>query len=428
MGQGRPVDPAGPSHAVRWLTARAKLLRYLSSSTLFPLLALMALTPQDIAAQAGQTAKAILGIPAGVIGNAYADYIKSPPAEGLIPNLGVGIARQACRRYADSGSGLPGSVAAGFERVCRPYLDSIGYGAGPKLKPPFKGGQCAGTYLAEVYVGNTLISQGGLSPRNVTGPLGGVSKTFTLTNQPVAGCGRVVWSFSNNPAANFVGANLCGSDIQNATFKLTRVGGGADNCGDPPPLVTSPTAPAPPTGPTEPYAPNPDLDVNIDVDIGPQGDITFNIGTGPITIDPFGGGGGDGGDGDNPGIDQPGTAPSSGLPPGDIGQPGTPSGTAAGGDASGEAPPNSVLVGLKVNIVSTPQYGSEYDPNVRRGVCYVYMGTPGNLALDVGGVAMRSGQFFFAPIDNLTAWRVDANSGYVLQVIPYYRALELTEV
>lgn len=388
----------------------------------------MAITPQDIAARAGETAKSILGIPAGVIGDAYAGYIKNPPAEGLIPNLGVGVARQACRRYADNPNGVPGSVATGFERVCRPYLEDIGYGAGPQIKPPFEGGQCPTVYTGRVFIGDTEISQGGGAPRSLTGPLGGVTRTEVVTNQPASGGVRVTWTFGNDSANNFLSIQYIPGFTPPPRFTLERADGQPDSCGNPPPVVTGPVPPSTPGAPTEPYNPTPDIDVDITVDIGPDGDITFDIGGPSITIDPFGGGGDGGGGEDNPGIDQPGTAPSSGLPPGDIGTPAQPADTGEDGIAAGCAPPNSVLVGIKIDILAVTGPVSEYDPLVRRGVCYAYMGTPGNLALEPSGVALRSGQMLFAPLDNLTCYEVRANVGFSLRVTPYYRALELTEV
>jgi len=383
-------------------------------------------TAGDIAAEAGKTARNILSIPAGVIGDAYAGYIKDPPLEGLIPNVGVGVARQACRRYADNPDGLPGAVAAGFERVCRPYLDDIGYGQAPTLEKPFEGGQCQAVYVVaytgsqngEVQVSGTIAA---------LGPIQGIRGRITETGARVVelNCRGVnlgsdtCIGVANSGQGWYLLAGI-GSSGPQPTASITSITPcAADNCGNPPPVFTKPKPPTTPGPVSEPYAPGPGVNIDIDLTIGPTGNITFNIGTGPITIDPFGGGD-EGGDG--------GGSPVSGLPPGDIGSPGAPAETGEGGAASGCAPANSVLVGIKINILVSPEYGSEYDPLVRRGVCYAYMGTSTNLALEPSGVALRSGQMLFAPLDNLTCWEVRANTGYVLQVIPYYRALEAEEV
>jgi hypothetical protein len=405
-----------------------RLLRYLSSLEGLTALSIMALTPLDIAQQAGETARNIMGVPAGLLADQAAEYIKSGGPTPIIPNIGVAVARQACRRYADNPDGVPGAAAGGFERVCRPYLDDIGYGQGPTIDKPFEGGQCAGVVYTVRYRYNSINTDGTLaqppteSSAFVVGPIGGIrgSGSPAFQNIEISGQNGYEAVRSGNCAQG------CFANIE--LVSITPTFGGADSCGDPPPVV-SPPVPPPGTPPTkEPFSPTPGTNIDIDVTIGPTGDITFNIGTGPITIDPFGGGG-DGGEGvDSPGDDKPGTAPSSGLPPGDIGQPAEPIATPPGGTASGCAPPNSVLVGVKVNILEPLPPVSQYDEQVLRGVCYVYMGVVGNLALDPSGVALRNGQFCLAPVDNLTCWEVRANVNFILRVTPYYRALEAQEV
>jgi hypothetical protein len=395
----------------------------------------MPLTPSDIAQKAGEEAKNILGALPGIAADGAAQYVKIGTPPSLIPNVGLGIARQACRRYADNPDGVPGPVAAGLERVCRPYLDDIGYGTGPTLDKPFDGGQCPLDYFVTFsqidYNTDGTVASSSSPQLGLRGPLGPVEHTRS-------GCGPVLGplapeakgfcAFMNTGSGRVLVAGNGNGGVSMSVTSVALQSGAADTCGNPPPVVTPPVPPPTPGPVREPFSPTPGTNIDIDVTIGPTGPITFNIGTGPVTIDPFGGGGGGGGDDGNPGIDQPGTAPSSGLPPGDIGSPGAAEDTATTGKANGCAPPNSVLVGVKVNIIASPAYGSEYDPSVRRGACYVYMGTVGNLALEPAGVALRSGQMFFAPLDNLTCWEVDANTGYVLQVIPYYRALEPQEV
>jgi|SRR5687768_1414587 len=364
--------------------------------------------------------------PAGVVAGYYRDALRGLPDGPPIISLARGVAQQACRRYADNPDGMPGPIAAGFESVCRPYLDDIGYGSPATIDQPFEGGQCEVNYFVQ-YSYNTVNTDG--SP----------GQTFTPEVGPILGPIRGIER--RGSPGNYIAVITSGDGVESVVSSSSAPQGGLENlkivqffvagggsgpdCGDPPPVLVGPGTPAIPGPQTEPFSPSPGVNVDIDLTIGPTGDITFNIGTGPITISPFpGGGGGE----DNPGIDQPGTAPSSGLPPGDIGAPAAPVETPPGGEASGCAPPNSVLVGIKINIVLAPEFASEYDPLVRRGVCYAYMGTIGSLALEPSGVALRSGQMLFAPLDNLTCWEVRANTGYVLQVIPYYRALELEEV
>lgn len=408
------------------LTGRVKLLRYLSSSLSIVAVSFMALTPQDIANAAGQTARNILAAAPGLAADAAALYVKEGTPPSIIPNVGVALARQACRRYADNPGGVPGSVAAGFERVCRPYLDDIGYGEGPELQKPFEGGQCDG----DCYQITVTNAGGSVETIQARGPIGGVRGVTIPGGGRLEIFARSEVNFTNSttclplgaPAWRFggLGGTAWNADSNPRIVSIARTDGApGDSCGNPPPVIVVPVPPPTPGPRTEPYNPSPDIDIDIDVEIGPQGDITFDIGVGPIVIDPFGGGDDGGG-----GPDQPG----SGYPPGDVGSPAAPADTGEDGVAAGCAPPNSVLVGVKVNILEPLPDVSVYDPLVRRGVCYVYMGVPGNLALEPSGVALRDGQFCLAPVDYLTCWEVRANVGYQLRVTPYYRALEPEEV
>lgn len=388
----------------------------------------MALTPQDIGQRAGEEAKNILGALPGLARQGAALYVKEGTPSGLIPNVGVALARQACRRYADNPGGVPGGVAAAFEGVCRPYLDDIGYGQPPAIELPFRGGQCYDgtgydfTFTATDLQGNRASSQQGTGGRLV-----GVDVRPSGNGNVVAGYLR---QLSPTAPIDFVALQIGnpGANLNPVITNVVRKGGLPDTCGNPDPTVKQPVPPPGPFPTREPFNPDPSTNIDIDVTIGPTGGITFNIGGPSITIDPFGGGVGDGGGGSDPGIDQPGTAPSSGLPPGDIGQPAEPVVTGPAGVASGCAPPNSVLVGIKVNILEPLPPINIYDPEVYRGVCYAYMGTLGNLALNPEGVALRNGQMLFAPLDNLTCWEVRANVNFLLRVTPYYRALEPQEV
>lgn len=410
------------------LTMRDKLLRYLSSSSFLTALSIMALTPLDVAQGAGEAARNVLGALPGLAADGAALYVKEGTPPSLIPNVGVALARQACRRYADNPGGVPGAVAAGFERVCRPYLDDIGYGVAPEIGKPLEGGQCSAKYI----VSYTLDDA---NPESSTGSILAFGPIRGLREEP-QGNGSVRTFLQANSQGVFGGQcfnivnNTGPQDTLLGSFTPTNGSGsrinsvapcGADNCGNPPPVIVQPKPPPAPGPRVEPYNPSPDINIDIDLEIGPQGDITFDIGVGPITISPFGGGGGGGGD-------DGGGAPISGLPPGDIGSPGAPEDTGEDGVAAGCAPSNSVLVGIKIAILDPLPEVSEYDPLVRRGVCYAYMGTPGNLALNPEGVALRSGQVLFAPLDNLTCYEVRANVGYQLRVTPYYRALEPDEV
>lgn len=387
---------------------------------------LMPLTPQDIAQRAGEEARGILGALPGLARQGAAAYVKEGTPSGLIPNVGVALARQACRRYADNPGGVPGAAAAAFEGVCRPYLDEIGYGQAPVIDKPFSGGQCSIQYFVQ-YSYNTVNTDG--SPGQtftpevgpILGPIRGISREGVPGNyQAVITSGNGVRSVVNSSSAPQGGLE----NLKIVQFFVAGGGSGPD-CGNPPPVIRGPVPPPAPGPVREPFTPSPGTNIDIEVTIGPTGEITFNIGGPSIVIDPFGGGSGGG---DGPGGDEPGTAPGSGLPPGDIGQPAAPVATDPSGKAAGCAPPNSVLVGVKIAILPPLPQVSQYDAEVWRGVCYVYMGTLGNLALNPEGVALRSGQMLFAPLDNLTCWEVNANLNFKLSVTPYYRALEPQEV
>lgn len=346
----------------------------------------------------------------------------------IIPAIGIEVARRACRRYADNAGVFDPATAAGFERLCRPYLDDVGYGDGPTIDLPFRGGQCAGTNY-RIQCQTTVFPTANCTP---------ISNAFsTFVNGPVSG--PFTDSVSPPPAGP-----LCPGTSGTRVFMRTgpnqdilvlagasygaRISGlsvtrnsGPDDCGNPPPVITDPVPPTVPDPPgPQPFNPGPEIDIDIDVDIdidpvvGPV--IVFDIGTGPITIDPFPEGeGGDGGGGDGGG---------SGPPPGDVGEPAGPEDTGEDDKASGCAPEGSVLAGLKINLLEPLPQVSQYDDQVWRGACYVYMGVPGNLALHPEGVALRDGQFFLPQVDNLTCYEVRANTGFNLRVTPYYRALE----
>jgi hypothetical protein len=123
-----------------------------------------------------------------------------------------------------------------------------------------------------------------------------------------------------------------------------------------------------------------------------------------------------GGDTFNPGLIQ--------RPPGDVGQADTPETTGAGGESEGEAPEGSVISGLQIEILSQPVTASKFTPDVYRAVCYIYMGVPDNLALHFDGSLMTDNQFVLPQKDNLTNWKVVANSGYNLRVTPFYYEIE----
>lgn len=358
------------------------------------------------------------------------DFIANGTPESIVGKIAQEGARSACRQYGANPDAFPGDKAVNAETACRPYLDGIGQGAAPKIATPFSGGQCPVNYTVEVRgtvnvrdcgTGNiTFTGQGFNASAGIRGPISGLRLVGTgggacgPTGSEVRGTNGLGQPFS------FPGLN--GTSASNTvfytgvTFTLLRDDGQQDTCGDPPPEVTQPQPEPDPTPPPFRFNPIPGIDIPIDVTIAPDGKIGINFGVGDVTIDPFAdrtdGGGDDGGGGGPP-------TP----PPGDVGAPGTPVGTGVGGDAEGEAPPGSVLVGLKVQITAFPSERNRLQGGALRGAYYAYMGAPGLLDSYPDGAAAIENQFIYAQIDNLTAWRVRANNGYATLVTPYYRAI-----
>jgi len=311
---------------------------------------------------------------------------------------------------------VQGNKALSYEKVCRPYLDSVGAGSGPTIKKPFSGGQCATEYLVHGQLGGQDQAIGGLTPRLMTGPITFLGREEIATpGNPFPDSRRTLFNFQAAFGPSTVTVVWRASQEAPRTVRVERIDGQPDDCAPVPPIVTDPTPnPNPPT-PIAPITIAPDIDIDVNVSIGPNGIAIINVGTGPITIDPFGddddGGGGGGG----------------GLPPGDVGEPGDPVDTSEGGEAEDEAPEGEVLVGLRIFILSAPKNANLYRPGVYRGVCYVYMGTSEGLDHDPAGAMMTEDQFVFAEKDNLTKWKVLSNKGYNLRITPYYRKATVEE-
>lgn len=388
-------------------------------------------TPQEPSALTEAAKDSLLGHVADLVASGLAEsYYAGTDFPGFLadPNPTLAhtaplksITRLACRSYARGGGpqNLPGFDAA-WGGICGPYLESIGEEPnGGSLAPPFEGGQCPTNYIGRVFLGSTEIQQGGGAPRTLTGPLGGVTKTETVTNQPAAGGVRVTWTFGNNGANNFLSIQYVPGFTPEPRFTLETADGSPDSCGNPPAEYTPPSAkPGLPPVPPEPVefpgiGPTP-----ISVEFNPQGQIVVNLPDVGVEvpidapIDISLGGDGDGGGG--------GEAP----PPGDVGEPGSPALSQPGGETEGDAPEGSVLVGLHCEILAFPDSRNKYTSEVFRGAYYAYMGVPGLLDLDPGGAMVRTSQFLFAEKENLTSWRVSANTGYVIRTTPYYRSAE----
>lgn len=308
----------------------------------------MVQTPLDLLNRAAEDANGILGALPGIAADGAAKYVKDGTPSGVIPNLGVGLARAACRRYGANPGALPGEIASKFERICRPYLDDIGEGTGPALELPFRGGQCSVGYRV-LYSWQTVFVDGSISPdrtEEFSSVLPGPISDFSFQNQPGNSFIRVTFG---NPA---VSENLRFSSAAQGAFAnarieaISRADGLPDDCGNPDPEVRQP-GPTIVLPPIIPIIIAPDIDVDASVQINIDGTIEFDIGTGPITIDPFGsdddgGSGGDGGPDDSP----PNPEPGPELPGGN--------GGFGGDDGFGEPPAGRRWVGCCITIVTRP--------------------------------------------------------------------------
>lgn len=352
---------------------------------------------------------------ADVIVQGEAEYIRAGEPQGVVATLNLAAARQTCRRFARETDSINAGASARLARVCRPYLEDIGEWPGEPsfAAPQFQGGQCAG----KLYTFQVRPNAGGLDCFGTAwGPIGGFrgislvggGRLEVLSGTPPSGSGVQEWR----------GTGCGGSTWAEDGFSVLGVfpeDGGPDDCGSLPPEYEPPppiTDPLPPT-----TVPTPGIDIDVDVDIDPDGGITISFDVdGDITLSPPG----------NPNDDDEFSDPLGPKFPGDKGTPGTSVPVGEGGNANGEAPPGSVLVGVEVavtqaiapaNVQNLPEY------TVYRAACYVYLGSGTSLDQQPEAATLISPQFFFAP-DGSTKWSVYAGWGYNLLVTPYYREVQ----
>lgn len=340
-------------------------------------------------------------------------------APGAIPTRLIG--RAACRAYARGGGPQRNPGFDGFwGGLCAPYLDSIGESPDPGgVGLPFTGGQCPGVRYEFDFSFTDVNGERQTVDRRVNGRLVGAFVTPPNQNGALEVGVKFISNLSGSEEFLQVSAVNQGQNAAPAISNVRVDGGGADTCGDPPPVYDPPKIkPGLPTVGPQPIdfpgiGPTP-----FTVTFSPEGTLVIDlpeVGVDVAIEDPFGFGGGGDDDGGGGG---------GGAPPGDVGAPGAAQDTGPGGDAEGEAPEGSVLTGVRVQILSFPSSRNKYTDEVFRGAYYVYMGVPGLLDLDFGGAMVRTDQFFFAEKENLTAWRVRANTNYELRATPYYRSAE----
>lgn len=232
------------------------------------------------------------------------EFIRGGPGDGF-PGHVRDRFRDRCNQFANLppwARALSGVAGGSIKRMCQPYWDDSGKD-GPVIKPGYPGGQCPATY--EVYATTSGIDLfiGGQTPRNLQGPLGGVTFTRTVIGNPFPDSTRFRWTFAGpNDGVEFTAR---GDFTPDPGFRIAgRVDAQPDNCGDQPDTIepgpNPPADPGPLPGPEPTNNPDPDNPIPI-IPVPPYVDPVF--GPQPVTgPDPFGPGGGEpqppaGGDG-----------------------------------------------------------------------------------------------------------------------------------
>lgn len=347
-------------------------------------------------------------------GQSLPEWINEGQPNSIVLGATQASYRQACRRWARGGFDPNERRDDWYSEICKPYLQDIGEWPGDEtVSQPFTGGQCEGVEYFFAYNwtdanGNTGESSGG----PYVGPLSGLRVEENLNIEGnYTGISDIYITDGLGVERLFKDNGETGLPRSDRNYRAVRADGQPDICGNPPPEVRGREPIGEPMTPRPPKTP-PEIDIDIDFEFFPDSQIQICVGgTCGTKRDPFDRPLGDGGDGDE-------AVPGS---PGDGGD------TGDGGETEGEAPEGEVLVGLKINFLGVPVQPKLYTDDVHRGVAYVYMGFPGQLDQDFAGSMLADGQFVFAEKEGLTAWRVRANVGYNLQVIPYYKPKESAE-
>lgn len=307
----------------------------------------MVVTAAGIAFIAAVEAAEVLRAGGEVALGGGAQYIRDGQPIGVTANLGLELARLACRRYGSNPESYPSDTALNYEKACRPYLEDIGEGGGPGLSLPFRGGQCYGVQ----YRVTTAFTNPPIGPQtNEQLVSARIIGTFRGSRQPnqLTPVGIELQQSPESEITRVVIASL--SDENLGSFRIqsvVREGGGNDDCGNPDPEVRQPTGPTIVLPPIVPIIIAPDIDVDARVEVNIDGTIDIDLGTGDITVNPFGddddsGGGGDSGPDDSP----PNPEPGPDLPGGN--------GGFGGDDLFGAPPAGRRWVGCCITITARP--------------------------------------------------------------------------
>lgn len=314
----------------------------------------MAIVAAGVAAIAAVEAAEVLRAGGEVALGGGAQYIRDGQPIGAIAQLGQELARVACRRYGSRPGDYPSDTALNYEKACRPYLDSLDPGGGLELIQDLVGGQCVGVPYAvtlkfwrcsdgadfgqqvQVLTGPIEIRRSGLQKLPPGSPPCADGQTFFP--------GKALYS-NGNPISSWGGGCCARESVE--VLSIVRQDGLPDDCGSQPPTVVQPEPPPVPLPPIVPIVIAPEVNINADVEVNIDGTINIDIGTGPITIDPFGGesdsgSGGGGGPDDSPPSPEPGPE----LPGGN--------GGFGGDDMFGDPPTGRRWVGACITITSKP--------------------------------------------------------------------------
>lgn len=350
-----------------------------------------------------------------------------PNPGGAVDSVAQAIARQTCRRYADGVEGLDDDTSVSLEKVCRPYLDNIGYGQPPEVKLPFRGGQCPVAYRFTWQQRQGSTASGFSWSNNIitgyTGPLRVVDESTGS-------------ELCTGPGESFARQRLIGSGVNQdrllsngcsdippgwRLISLVRTDGQPDDCGSGVPLIDQPEPPDNPGPVTEPYNPNPGVDIDITVNLNPDSLVEVNLGFGPFVLPVFGGGGGAGGEpGTDPDTSPPAPEPGPELPGGN--------GGFGGDDGFGEPPAGRRWVGCCIRITNTPASAStiatsepeDVYPSVVGNVRLV-CNAAGNRFADTPVRILAKHVCVWEPVQKLnpTAVNVDLLPGYGYTFRPY---------
>lgn len=351
-------------------------------------------------------------------------YLRDGNPSSITGKAAQAINRRQCEVWGKDPTAFRPAWSDQLADICGPYLNDRGLPPPvPEAKSPFVGGQCS--CLSYSYKIQIVRQSGALDGTlTLSGRYGPIGQP-TFTQQPSGTSPRITQVFYNDGGPTGAGTtclpqalrlgNSAGRPITITSLRVvdivqngTHPPGG---CGNPPPEYL-PGAPYGPPLPSPPQlVPGDPASPSFDVTVNPDGSIEVCSGDTCITINP-------GPDGEIPRDEPGGEEPP--LEPGNQGQPGSPSGNFQD-EAEGEDPTRN-LVGVSVQIVSLPNRANQFFNNFEtytKGPYFVFFGGDGGYSQNPEAAIARAEQFYYAP-PGCNKWRVVANVGYTLNVVPYY--------